>query len=869
MTAHNKRPNTPTFLQTVRILLRAARSRAEGRKKRQRKLLRHRTGSDTDSLAALGYFFAVIGMCFLHGFAAFCIDAAVKEAARFSQEKTGHIMVSSSFYSRLDDYRNAEPGPNRQRALARLESNCHYEAQRRTERRGGDTKAYEQLLLKTVQEGRIEAFISEDSSDAGLGHLKAAGPLAGLIGSSLLVWWLIMLTFQGEGLELDIQRRRHPMWEWLLSHPVHPGAVFLAEMLSPIAANPAYLAAPVFPAILFGMTYEPAIGLLALFVVGIPLTIGAAALGKAIEIGVMLRYSPLKRGAIIGIMGWLGYAAMISFIFGFYVIPRLMPVAGDALYPLANAIPSGLLDWLTGTRMDGSHSLLAGMGVCWLTSAGMIGTGVGISVWGTRRGIAGHAESPPRSRKNNRESKLFSALFKEPLYRKELLWFTRDRSAIIQTILIPITIASVQLINLRHIVEHFDASWHNLAGAAVLLGTYLLWILGPRSLASEGPALWIAQTWPRGMEDLMKAKAKLWFLLASVVVFPILCFVALRYPFAWWKVGLISIAWVGFGRSLAEKSVTLVTVASSSGEAEPIPKGRRMAAALGMLTFSIGILTQQWQLVCIGVVYSWITAAAMWQNFRARLPYLFDPWSEKIPPPPTVMHAMISIGILIELGAVITGLLAAFSGPQNMAITQPIAYALTAGMVSIFTSKFLSVRGLPPSQVWSWQDASTGLPWRTRLFPHCGTSNRRIVRNLLAGALVGAVLALFAHGYILILAHFEPFGEMIRTTTDRLNSIPGMRLAYYVMAVFMAPFAEEYLFRGLLYRALDREWGGWKAMVGSAAFFAIYHPPMAWLPVGLLGLINAYLFKSTGRLTPAIVLHMVYNAVVLTLQLGL
>ena len=26
----------------------------------------------------------------------------------------------------------------------------------------------------------------------------------------------------------------------------------------------------------------------------------------------------------------------------------------------------------------------------------------------------------------------------------------------------------------------------------------------------------------------------------------------------------------------------------------------------------------------------------------------------------------------------------------------------------------------------------------------------------------------------------------------------------------LAPLAEEYFFRGLLYRALDREWGGWR-----------------------------------------------------------
>ena len=54
------------------------------------------------------------------------------------------------------------------------------------------------------------------------------------------------------------------------------------------------------------------------------------------------------------------------------------------------------------------------------------------------------------------------------------------------------------------------------------------------------------------------------------------------------------------------------------------------------------------------------------------------------------------------------------------------------------------------------------------------------------------------------------------------------------------------------------------AVLGSAAFFAIYHSPLSWLPVGLLGAANALLFKKTGRLAPAVLLHMVYNAVVLS-----
>ena len=89
-----------------------------------------------------------------------------------------------------------------------------------------------------------------------------------------------------------------------------------------------------------------------------------------------------------------------------------------------------------------------------------------------------------------------------------------------------------------------------------------------------------------------------------------------------------------------------------------------------------------------------------------------------------------------------------------------------------------------------------------------------------------------------------------------------MAITYAVIAIAFAPFAEEYLFRGLLFRTLDRQWGGWKAVLGAAAFFAIYHPPLAWLPVFAVGAVNCVLFKRSKRLAPAILLHMAYNAVI-------
>jgi membrane protease YdiL (CAAX protease family) len=224
------------------------------------------------------------------------------------------------------------------------------------------------------------------------------------------------------------------------------------------------------------------------------------------------------------------------------------------------------------------------------------------------------------------------------------------------------------------------------------------------------------------------------------------------------------------------------------------------------------------------------------------------------------MHAMIAISILVEGAAVFTGISAAFTGLENIAVAQAFSYGASAIAVSLGMSSFLSGRGVLPRDVWNWKAAEgeSGSAW--------GGGRNRVGESillLLLGAAGGLVLGFVAAGYIAVLQHIPTTAEILRKSQEQMAKIPNLKLSYTIMAVGFAPFAEEYLFRGLLFRALDREWGGWRAILGSAAFFAIYHPPLAWFPVALLGIANAILFKKTGRLAPAVVLHMVYNAAVL------
>src|SRR5262249_16703323 len=156
--------------------------------------------------------------------------------------------------------------------------------------------------------------------------------------------------------------------------------------------------------------------------------------------------------------------------------------------------------------------------------------------------------------------------------------------------------------------------------------------------------------------------------------------------------------------------------------------GRQWATMLGTLTFSIGVLTQQWTIAVSGIVYSMMTAAAMWQNFRARLPYLYDPWSETLPAPPTLMHAMIAISCLAEGGAVLSGAALPIVGRANMAAAHAFAYAASAILVSVLMVRFLDHRGVPLSQAWKWQNDARS-SWLSS-----GSGRRRDLVSAMAGA---------------------------------------------------------------------------------------------------------------------------------------
>ena len=145
-------------------------------------------------------------------------------------------------------------------------------------------------------------------------------------------------------------------------------------------------------------------------------------------------------------------------------------------------------------------------------------------------------------------------------------------------------------------------------------------------------------------------------------------------------------------------------------------------------------------------------------------------------------------------------------------------------------------------------------------------TGRCLMLGLVTGlglVLISMVLALLASQLI------QAFGDqvepqklvtLIAEESAKKENIPTL-IFFVVMAVVVAPIAEEILFRGILYPAIKQIGYPRLAAIGTALLFALFHVNLltfASLTVVALGLIALYEF--TDNLLAPITAHAVFNA---------
>lgn len=92
---------------------------------------------------------------------------------------------------------------------------------------------------------------------------------------------------------------------------------------------------------------------------------------------------------------------------------------------------------------------------------------------------------------------------------------------------------------------------------------------------------------------------------------------------------------------------------------------------------------------------------------------------------------------------------------------------------------------------------------------------------------------------------------------QRALSLGGVVTSLFIGGL-LGPFVEELVFRGLLYRAWERQWGWFAAALASSAVFAFMHPSV-YVAQFLGGLILVCAYRRTGSLRASILVHAVTN----------
>lgn len=133
------------------------------------------------------------------------------------------------------------------------------------------------------------------------------------------------------------------------------------------------------------------------------------------------------------------------------------------------------------------------------------------------------------------------------------------------------------------------------------------------------------------------------------------------------------------------------------------------------------------------------------------------------------------------------------------------------------------------------------------------------VLGVLIGAPAWLVGTLIAYLVATVLAGLGVTPDSV-LPMELLEAIPPLPLV--VALVVAAPIAEELFFRAVLFSAWEREYGYWRALIGSSAIFALVHLSLfALAPILILAFVLGYVYARTRSLITVIGIHATFNAI--------
>ncbi len=129
--------------------------------------------------------------------------------------------------------------------------------------------------------------------------------------------------------------------------------------------------------------------------------------------------------------------------------------------------------------------------------------------------------------------------------------------------------------------------------------------------------------------------------------------------------------------------------------------------------------------------------------------------------------------------------------------------------------------------------------------------------------LIAMVLALLTSQLIHALGDQAEPQKLVTLIAEESSKKENIRtlIFFVVMAVVVAPIAEEILFRGILYPAIKQVGYPRLAVIGTALFFALFHVNLlTFASLMAVALVLIALYEFTDNLLAPIIAHAVFNA---------